>query len=106
MQAQQVHLAYTQIARVGRTVRGVTTAAALRLDRYVLINERALLIGVAFDTNRVPGWHGPHLAEGGGAMDVVAVAALDETFVYSMVIRPREIGLGGHMASVAEFGLR
>jgi hypothetical protein len=38
-------------------------------------------------------------------MDVVAVAALDETFVYSMVIRFREIGLGGHMTSIAKLGL-
>jgi hypothetical protein len=38
-------------------------------------------------------------------MDVVAVAALDETFVYSMVIRFRESGLGGHMTSIAKLGL-
>ena len=83
----------------------MTTAAALSLDWYVLINERALLIGMTIDANRVPARHRPHLAERSGAVDVMAVAALDETFVYSMVIRLCEVGLGGRMASVAEFGL-
>ena len=105
LQAQQVHLAHPQIARVGRTVRRVTTATALRLDRYMLINERSLLVGMAFGTNRVPGRQSPHLPNGGRAMDVVAVATLDEAFVYSMMIRFREIGLRGDMTSIAELGL-
>jgi hypothetical protein len=72
----------------------------------MLINKRSLFVGVALDTNRVPTRQGPHLAEGGGAVDVVAVAALDEAFVYAMVIRLREVGLRVDMASVTEFGLR
>ena len=84
----------------------VTTAAALSLDRYVLINKRSLFVGMAFDTNRVPARHGPHLPEGGGAMDVVAVAALDETFVDPMVIRFREVGFGSCMTPITEIGLR
>jgi hypothetical protein len=39
-------------------------------------------------------------------VDIVAVAALDEAFVYAMVIRLREVGLRVDMASVTEFGLR
>ena len=38
-------------------------------------------------------------------MDVMAVAALNKAFVYSMVIRLREVGLRGCMTSVAEAGL-
>jgi hypothetical protein len=38
-------------------------------------------------------------------MDVVAVAALDETFVDAMMIWLREISFGGDMTSIAEFGL-
>jgi hypothetical protein len=71
----------------------------------MLINERALLVGMTLDANRVTGRHGPDLAEGSCTVDVVAVAALNETFVYTMVVRLREVGLGGHMASVAKFGL-
>lgn len=105
LQAQQVYLADTQIARVGRTVWRVTTATALSLDRYMLKNERTLLVGMTFGADRVPGRHGPHLANGGGAMDIVAVAALDQTFVYSMVIRLSKVGLGSDMTSIAEIGL-
>ena len=106
LQAQQVHLAHPQIARVGRTVRGVATATALRLDRYVLVDERPLLVGMAFDTYRVPTRHDPQLPESGSSMNVVAVAALDKTFVYSMVIRLGEVGFGGGMTPVTEIGLR
>src|ERR1700739_2684311 len=105
LQGQQVHLAYSEIARGSGTVGRVTTAAALSFHWYMLINERALLIGMALDATRVPGRHRPHLPERRGAVDVVAIAALDETFVYSMVKRLREVGLGGRMASVAKFGL-
>jgi hypothetical protein len=38
-------------------------------------------------------------------MDIMAVAALDQAFVHSMVIRLREVGLRGCMTSVAEGGL-
>ena len=39
-------------------------------------------------------------------MSVMAVAALDETFVYSMVIRLCEVSFRGRMTSIAEIGLR
>jgi len=83
----------------------VTTAAALSLDWYVLIDERSLLVSMAFDANCVPARHDPRLAERSGAVDIMAVAALDETFVYSMVIRLCEVGLGCRMTSVTELGL-
>jgi hypothetical protein len=105
LQAQQINLAHAQVARIGRSVGRVTTAAALSLHWYMFKNERPLLVDVALHTDRVPTRHGPHLSDCGRAMDVVAVAALDETFVYAMVIWLREVGLGGNMASVAEFGL-
>jgi hypothetical protein len=105
LQAEQVHLAHTQVARIGRTVGSVATATALCLHRHVLVNKRSLFFGMALDTNRVPTGQGPRLAEGGRAVDVVAVTALDEAFVYPVVIRLREVGLRGCMTSVAETGL-
>jgi hypothetical protein len=71
----------------------------------MFINERSLFVGVALDANRVPARHGPHLTESGSAVDVMAVAALDKAFVYSMVIRLREVGLRVYMTSVTEVGL-
>jgi hypothetical protein len=105
LQAQQIHLAHAQETWISRPVGRVTTAAPFSLHRYMLINERALLVGVALDTNRISARHGPDLAESGSAVDVMAVAALDQAFVYSMVIRLREIGLRGCVTSVAEAGL-
>ena len=99
-------MAHTQIARIGRAVGRVTTAAALSLDRHMLINERALLVGMTLDANRVAGRHGPDLPEGRCTVDVVAVAASDETFVYSMVKRLRKVCLGSGMTSVTEIRLR
>jgi hypothetical protein len=72
----------------------------------MLIHKRPLFVGMALDTNRVPTGHGLYLAEGGRAVDVVAVAALDEALVYSVVIRLCEVGPRGCMTSVAETGLR
>ena len=105
LQAEQVYLAHSQVAWIGGPVRRVTTAAALRLHRHVFIHKRSLFVGMALDADRVSAGHRPDLPEGSGAVDVVAVAALDETFVYAMVVRLREVGLGGNMASVAELGL-
>jgi len=53
LQAEQVHLADSQVAWVRRAVRSVTTGAAFRLDRHMLIDERALLFHVTFDTHLV-----------------------------------------------------
>ena len=105
LQTEQVHLTHAQVARIGRPVGRVATATALRFDRYMLIHKRPLFVGMALYTNCVASGHGPHLAEGGRAVDVVTVAALDEAFVYPVVIRLREIGLRGCVTSVAEGGL-
>ena len=105
LQAEHIHEVHAQETRIRGSVGRVTTGAALGLHRYVLINERALLVGVAFDTNRVSAGQGSHLADGGGAVDVMAVAALDKSFLDSMVIRLREVCLLCCMTSVAEVGL-
>jgi hypothetical protein len=104
LQTKQIHLIHPQVTWIGRSVGRVTTAAALGLHGYVFVDEWALFVGVALDTNRVPAGHSPHLAEGGSAVDVMAVTALNESFVHTMVIRLREVGLRGGMTSVAKSG--
>jgi hypothetical protein len=71
----------------------------------MLIHKRPLFFSVTLDANRVAGGHGPDLADGGRAVDIVAVAALDEAFVYPVVIRFGKVGLGVCMTSVAQTGL-
>src|ERR1700758_558600 len=61
---------------------------------------------MAFDANGVPARHVSRLPYRSGAVDVVAVAALDETFVDSMVIRLREVRFGSCMTPITEIGLR
>jgi len=105
LQAQQIHLAHAQVTWIGGAVGTVTTAAALSLHRHMFIDKGALLVGVALGTNRVAARQCPCLAEGGSAVNIVAVAALDQAFVHSMVIRLREVGFRGGMTSIAETGL-
>ena len=84
----------------------VTTAAALGFYRYVFIHEGARFVRMALGANGIAGGQGPYLPEGRRSVDVVAVTALDKAFVYSMVVRLREVSLRGCMAPIAQLGLR
>jgi hypothetical protein len=106
LKAHQVDLAHPQEAWICRPVWRVTTVTALGLYRYVLIDEGTLFVDVALDANLVATRHRPYLADGGCAMSVVTIAALDQTFVDPMVKWLRKVCLGGRMASVTELGLR
>jgi len=57
-----------------KTNRKCVQCLGLGLHGYVLVDERALFVGVALDTNRVPAGHSPHLPEGGSAVDVMATS--------------------------------
>ena len=105
LQTQQIDLGHAQEARIGRAVRCVTTHAAFRFYRHVLVDEWPLPIGVALVANRVTAGSGTHLAQCRSAMHVVAVAAGDEPFIYPMVVRAGKLGAGRGMATVAKFGL-
>lgn len=105
LQAQQVDLGYAQEARIGRAVRRVATHAPFGLYRHVLVDERALLLGVALVADGIASGSGPHLAQGRGAMHAVTITAGDEPLVYAMVIGTGKLGAGRGMASVTKFGL-
>lgn len=105
LKAQQVYLADAQEAWICRSVWCVTTVAALGLHGNVLIDERTLFVDVALDANLVATRQCPNLADGGRAMSVMTVAALDETFVDPVVKWLRKVCLGGCMASITEIWL-
>jgi hypothetical protein len=84
----------------------VTTRAALSLYRHVFIDERPLFVGMAFEANLVSIGKRPDLAQGGRAMNIVAVAALNQAFVDSVVIGLAKVSLGSRVAAVAKCGLR
>lgn len=85
---------------------GVATGAALCLDRHVLIDEGTLFFCVALDANCISARHRPYLPQSRGPVDIVAITASNQAFVYSMVIGSRKVSLGGHMTPVAEIGRR
>lgn len=105
LQTQQVDLGYTQQARIGRAVRRVAAHAAFGLHRRVLVNEGALLLGMALVAEGIASRSGAHLAQRRRSVYVVAVAAGDEPLIYSMVVGAGKLGARRGMAAVAEFGL-
>lgn len=106
LQAQQVHLADTQVAWIVRSVRRMTTDAPLGFHGHMLVYKRSLFFGVAFHANCISGRDRPHLTHSGCAMDVVAVGAEQKAFVNTVVIGPGEIRLCRHVAAIAQIWLR
>ena len=53
VQAKQVHVRPREQPWIRRSVRGMTTHAALHLDRFMLVHERPGLVAVTFETARI-----------------------------------------------------
>jgi len=94
LQAQHIDLAYAQESRVRRAMGRMATGAAFRLHRYILVHKRSTRIGMALDASGVAAGQSLGLAESGGAVNVVAVAAMNQPFVYAMVIRSGKLSFG------------
>ena len=86
-------------------MRRVATAAALGLHRYMLVDERALLVDVALVADEIAAGEGLQLTDGSRPMRVVAVVALHQTLVDPVVIGFGKICFGRGMASVAQLRL-
>jgi hypothetical protein len=98
LQAQQVDLVYPQETRVRGAMGRMATGAAFRFHRHMLVHKRAARIGMALDASGISTGQSLGLAERGGAVNVVAVAAMNQSFVYAMVIRPGELSFGRGVA--------
>jgi hypothetical protein len=105
LQAQQIHLNNAQEPRVGGGVWSVTTAAALRLDRNMFIDERSQFVRVTLVTDGIAARQSLDLAQGGSAMDVVTITTTNESFVDSMPIGFCEICFRRSVTSVAKIRL-
>ena len=106
LQAQQVHLAHTQVPGIGRSVGRVTTAAALSFYWDMFIDKRTCFIRVAFCADGIAAGQCPYLPERRRSVDVMTIRALHEAFVDSMVVRLAEVSLCGCVTAIAELGLR
>ena len=86
-------------------MRSVTAAAAFGLNRDVFVDEWSHLVCVALSTDRIPARHSSYLPESGSAMHVMAITALDEALIDSVVIRLGKIRFCRGVTPVAEIRL-
>ena len=100
-EAQQIHLVLLQQALIRRAVRRVTSDATLE-QCLVMVNERPLFFGVAVKTDRVAGCVSPQLLRLEASMWIVAIVALHQSFIYTMVERPPELYPHILVAAVAQ----
>ncbi len=83
----------------------VARPAAIDLYRRVFVDKRPLLIGVAFETDCVLRGGSHHLFGPRGAVRIVAIGALNESFIHSMMERHIELRLLLQMAGIAKLRL-
>ena len=100
--AQQIHLVLNEHPLVGGSMWRMANFAALDFG-FVLVHEGALLIGVALVANLVLTGHRAQLVPLESPVRVVAVTALHQSFIYTMVKRAHELCPHIQVAAVAEF---
>ena len=106
-EAQEVDVVDLQQARIGRSVRRVARKTTfIGFHRRVLKDERPHRVGVALGADRELPCCGSNLVTGLRTMGVVAVAALDESDIDTMAVRPREFSLLRGMAAITQSSLR
>jgi len=86
-------------------MRDVTGGATLNLHRFMLENERSLLVGVAGVADSVLGRRRPYLLGPDCAVHVMTIGALNQTFVHAMVKGHLKLGFLLQMAGIAKRGL-
>jgi hypothetical protein len=99
--AQQIHLILNEHPLISGPVRRMTNLAALDFG-FVLVHEGALFISVAFVTNFVLTGHRTQLVLLEAAVRIVAVIALHQSFIYTMVKRACELCPHIQVTAVAE----
>ena len=87
-------------------MRNVAGRAAFDFHRLMLEHKRPLLVGMAGEANRILRRRRPHLLWPHRSVQVVAVRALHQAFIHTMMKRHFELGLLLQMATVTKLGLR
>lgn len=106
LQAEQIHIAKLEHVWIGAAMNHVTRYAAVHLDRRVLVDKRALLVGVAFEADGVLRGGHAHLLKERSSVHVVTVAASNQALVHAMVEGHGELRLLREVAGVAKLRLR
>ena len=105
LQAEHVYVADLQHMRIGTTVRNVARLASLDLYGFMLEHVRTLFVRMALKAHKILGGRGSHLFWFHRSVHVVAVAALNQAFIYPVVKRHLELGFLSQMAGEAKFRL-
>lgn len=85
-------------------MRRVATGTAFCFDRHMFVNKRPACVGMALDARSVSAGQDPGLAKSGGAVNVMAVAAMNQSFIHAMVIWTGKLRLGSGVARIALHG--
>ena len=101
-QTKEVYLRALQQSRIGGAVRRMAGRAAFYLHDLVFIHERSRFVRVTLETNLVLRSRSPQLPGQESAMRIVAIGALHQAFVHSMVEWPVELLVLVEMAAVAQ----
>jgi len=105
LETEHVHLAHIEEPRIGGTVGRVASSAALCLYWHMFINEGPLLVGMALEANGISARQGSRLPHARRPMNVMAVVALDQAFVYAMVKGFGKVALHLLVAAVTQVKL-
>ena len=106
LQTEQVDVAQLEHVRIGAPVGQMAGVAAIGLDRLVLVDEWPLLVRVTFKADGILGRGSSHLFGLHCAVDVVAIAALDQALIHAVMEGHFELGLLLEVAPITELGLR
>ena len=105
LQAEQVDVAQFQHVRIWSAVHQMAGLATIHLYRLVFEYKRSLLVRVASEANRILTGRSANLMGPHCAVRVMAIGALDQAFIHSMVEWHIELSFLRKMARVAELGL-
>jgi len=94
LETQEVHLVHSQETRVRGAMGRMASSASFRFYWYMLVHKRATRIGMALHAGGISAGQSLGLAKRGGAVNVVAVATMNQSFVHAMVIRPGKLSFG------------
>jgi hypothetical protein len=83
----------------------MATGASFGLYGHMLVDERPLLVDMALVANGIAARHCPELPHRRCSMSVMAVIALQQTFVHPVVVGFGEIRFGRGVTSIAQLGL-
>ena len=105
LQAEQVDVTELEHVGIRPAVRQMARLASINLYGSVLVDEWPLLVGVALEANRILGGGSAHLFGACCAVHVVAIAALDQSFIHPVMERHIKLSFLLKVAAVAQLWL-